>query len=1013
MKNKAVQELLVRLKLSGTGTVYFFYQESKWRGIVASETATKLEQIKPTAFYIFNKQPYILFFDLSGPLFQQEFEEEIHKKVWSFDQSPLAFILKDGDVEVYNAFNYEKKNKRLQEIKLKDRQQLNEKFSFWNLQSGHVWGWIKEEYYKNTIAQKRVSQKLFDNIKVVREKLVSNHHLTDDEANTLILRLIFIRYLIDRKVKLPEEFITGKTINERRLSFIDLISKPRILNRLFAELNDKFNGVLFKGVQFELSKEHALALSKVFSGEVGEVGSLFPGEFFFEIFDFSIIPVEMISGIYESLIDPETRKLHSAVYTPSFLVEYMLTETVDKYFDKQNSDVTECKVFDPSVGSGIFLVQAYRRMAEREIEKERGKKISKARLREIAVNNLFGIDINKQALKITCFSIYIAILDYVDPASILVSFKFPDLIGSNLFEADFFDTAHPYNEKIGLEKINFLLGNPPWKSDKSQHHIKWVKENNVTIARFEIAQSFLLRSKAFMTIDTISALIVTSTIFYNISDPAKEFKRNFLTTFCIDCFFDLSPVRRLIFEEKDNPCAIVFYHLPKSDNYTTSLINHRSIKSNIFLKYFKTLVIEKFDQKKIPQKLFIENDWMFKVALYGNSLDFNFLKKLKQNQKRIKDVIDNESIFKGDGILTGRPQENPFKFLIGLPILENSQVAQYYTSIPNNQRRLTLNETFLESGRRIELFEGEHIYLKAQTLNESEILVSYYNQTIVHKHDIIAITSKNKIDTLKYLYGIFLSDLYTYYQFSTSSAWGVSTRPAVRLEEYMSFPLVQVDSQIQKRKFIDLVDAFLIPFQIFHEKFNLGNPQKNFVIEQEINVFIEKIYNVTGYEKDLINYALEISRYQFQESKQHKIVRKVHDDKLALSNYLEIFINEFKNIYESEYLKIDVYPLDYFIAINFVFQNEKPKTVINFINDITDESAIFKILSSNLSITKKTKDLYIQKDIKGFEDNSFYIIKPNEYKCWHRAIAWYDVAEIKNAIEVAEIDHLKQNWDAS
>lgn len=70
-------------------------------------------------------------------------------------------------------------------------------------------------------------------------------------------------------------------------------------------------------------------------------------------------------------------------------------------------------------------------------------------------------------------------------------------------------------------------------------------------------------------------------------------------------------------------------------------------------------------------------------------------------------------------------------------------------------------------------------------------------------------------------------------------------------------------------------------------------------------------------------------------------------------------------------------------------------------------------MAYNLSISQitdtkdPTKNLFVQKDIKGFEKNSFYIIKPNEYKCWHRAMAWYDVAEFKEAIEVAELNSTK------
>ena len=45
-----------------------------------------------------------------------------------------------------------------------------------------------------------------------------------------------------------------------------------------------------------------------------------------------------------------------------------------------------------------------------------------------------------------------------------------------------------------------------------------------------------------------------------------------------------------------------------------------------------------------------------------------------------------------------------------------------------------------------------------------------------------------------------------------------------------------------------------------------------------------------------------------------------------------------------------------------------------------------------------TEKLFIQKDIRGFEKDGFYIIKPNEKKLWHKAIAYLDVDEIMDAI---------------
>ena len=73
--------------------------------------------------------------------------------------------------------------------------------------------------------------------------------------------------------------------------------------------------------------------------------------------------------------------------------------------------------------------------------------------------------------------------------------------------------------------------------------------------------------------------------------------------------------------------------------------------------------------------------------------------------------------------------------------------------------------------------------------------------------------------------------------------------------------------------------------------------------------------------------------------------------------------------------------------------------------DIVDNGANKDLFSvfSKLSVSKIYKDLFIQKDVKGFEKDSFYVIKPNERKNWHLAIARLDLAEFMDAIFNAEI----------
>ena len=977
------------------------------------EVQHKLELINPDAYYSFNSKPYILFFDLSYEMDSQR-EDEIHKQVWSFDSAPVIFIIKKGDIEVYNAFYYQKERNRLERLSL-DENEIVKQFSFWNVQSGSTWQWLQAEKYKDTINKKRVNQRLFDNIKAAREKLEETG-LSISDANITILRLIFIRYLIDRGVGIKKEFIYGETIFERRKSLSELILNASRLSDFFEYLNDRFNGTLFKQKSFfRLKKEQGVFLSRIFDVRKDKLSPTLFEAYYFDVFDFSIIPVEVISGIYESVIDDETKDKDSAVYTPPFLVDYMLEETVDKFL--KNKRKTECKIFDPACGSGIFLVQSYRRMVDEEIRKNRNSSVDSGRLREIAENNLFGIDLNEQALLVASFSIYIAILDYKKPKEIN-TFKFPNLIGKNLFAANFFDTKHRYNEVLGDIDFDFILGNPPWKSKKDDKvHTQYIEDNNLTVGRWEIAQTFLLRSATFMSDTTQSALIVTSTIFYNISSTTKIFKNNFLSNFYLDVFFDLSAVRRLVFESAISPASIVIYRKAVAQKSLTNIVHHYSIKSNIFLKYFRSLVIEKFDRKEILQKNFIDYDWMFKVALYGNTLDFALLRRINEVDLIVDDLIDEKEVFRGDGILKGSPKEEPFKFLINKPVIENREVTPFYTSVTENTRKLKRDDVYLESGRRIELFEGEHILLKAQTEKESEIVVSYCDETVVFRHDTLGITSKTQPILIKTIYSYFISKLFTYFQFLQTSAWGIATRPAVRLEEYVAFPFVKADKETVN-KLVSFVNTILSPIKKHYQSDIKSEsiPLLQNVID-ELNTAVNGLYEIKSMEKDLIDYVLDVSRYQFQESKQEKFLKKMHNNKPFLRRYSEVFFAELEGLYEGENLQAEIYSLNYFIAINFRMLSEKPSSEdrIKFIDDVTDEAKVLSVLSDNISIWNLTNsrnsenNIFIQKDIKGFENNSFYIIKPNEYKCWHRAMAWYDVAEIKEMIEKAEVETLTEN----
>jgi type I restriction-modification system DNA methylase subunit len=135
-------------------------------------------------------------------------------------------------------------------------------------------------------------------------------------------------------------------------------------------------------------------------------------------YDFSIIPIETISAIYEHFLkaaSEEEKKAAGAFYTPRFLAELVLDvslEGVSSLLDKQ--------FLDPACGSGIFLVGLFNRMAEewRRLHPDASYLQQVRGLLKILRENIFGVDKNQTACRITAFSLYLAFLDQLLPSDI-------------------------------------------------------------------------------------------------------------------------------------------------------------------------------------------------------------------------------------------------------------------------------------------------------------------------------------------------------------------------------------------------------------------------------------------------------------------------------------------------------------------------------------------------------------------------------------------------------------------
>ena len=132
-----------------------------------------------------------------------------------------------------------------------------------------------------------------------------------------------------------------------------------------------------------------------------------------------------------------------------------------------------------------------------------------------------------------------------------------------------------------------------------------------------------------------------------------------------------------------------------------------------------------------------------------------------------------------------------------------------------------------------------------------------------------------------------------------------------------------------------------------------------------------------------------------------KIFKPIEKDSPIILDYANLFLERFNPIFKRNNQKL-VVEIKHTNQIIGLFFKLVPLGSKNTSIKLTQEknTKILKFLSS-LSIEKITDRLFIQKDIRGFEEDGFYIIKPNERKLWHKAIGHLDANEFVDAILTA------------
>ena len=238
----------------------------------------------------------------------------------------------------------------------------------------------------------RVDDQLLLDLGRLEDNLLAQQ-LPRDQAQALIGRTVFCQYLIDRNI--IDATRLSKICGARTLA--TALRDQNSVERLFRWLRLTFNGDMFgeSGLSANLSTDHYKTVSHFLDGVNPDTGQLklFP-------YQFDIIPVKLVSSIYERFAKSDKLGASSGIhFTRLPLVSFILDEVLDRLNGRET-------VLDLTCGSGVFLVEALRRLVRR---KSPDGQPSRQLVRTTLYEQIYGVDLSESAIRVASFSLYLAV----------------------------------------------------------------------------------------------------------------------------------------------------------------------------------------------------------------------------------------------------------------------------------------------------------------------------------------------------------------------------------------------------------------------------------------------------------------------------------------------------------------------------------------------------------------------------------------------------------------------------
>jgi type I restriction-modification system DNA methylase subunit len=943
------------------------------------------EQINATAIYELSGSPCIYFTQLNEPNPREL--AKLHKLSWNHGLAPMLWVITPDEVLLYNSYSQPKEqdeidpNRNLIE-KFKttesDLNRMNQFASRLQIESGEFWQWEKA---RKIDRQQRVDSVLVKDLNDAEEELTENQKLDRQFAHALLIRSVFVAYLQDRGI-LNQDFFSNRFGVE---SFNLLLNNKLATYNLFEWLQTIFNGDLFPVSPEEknaVDNKHLKIAQDLISGKVDpKTGQLR----LWRYYDFKVIPIELISSIYESFIyatDAKTARENSTHYTPINLVDLVLSE-VFKELDGN------AKVLDLACGSGVFLVESLRRLVIKRCAN--GEIPTRSLIRETLYNQIFGVDIEPKAVQIAAFSLYLTALelDYEleQNRQLTDDLKFEKLIGKNLFTSDVFDEEAEFNkiEVFAQKQFHAIVGNPPWtKSILNKLAEKYCKRKRPdsgypngypTAKGTPPDQAFLWRIGDFANDKTCIGLILDGKRFFTNEVAAIKAKESLLMRYKPKAIINLSKLYRDdLFPNSEAPAMILIAEGKRSEQRD----NFYFVCPERSIDFRKHGIIEIGAEhiKKLPVFSTALDSDMLKIATWGSARDMYLIQKLRIFAE-IEQIVTNSC---NNGFKVGNQKYPIPEEMRDKKWLPSGRISRYQI---NSQQLDTLPYQKLESPRNPKIYKAPLIII-SEKVDYHGVCAAFSEEDIVYTKSYSGITfAENLVHLAHYLNGVINSSIASYFIFMTASSWGIE-RHKVMTQDLAQLPVPEPNEDNER-----LITQII---EIEGRLRDSSNKSVERDLKKQLDKAVFDLYDLNDDERILVEDTTQITIDLYMNREKSAALKK------PKATDLEAYTLSFMSVIEPFFdtLKERSIAADIFDIANTPLQVVKFSIVPypgreQVVQTVHAEDLITVLKSIAKQLPSKLADrVFTRRNLKVYVGENIYIIKPCQLRYWSRSAGLND-----------------------